>query len=185
MDGLEPMNRLLKSFALTTAVLLLASHRCPAPIQEVQETPTPNPTLAVQSTAVPKPQPTPIATPVGVPSTAGAARYAGTWTGKINMQKLGDVNVTLVISADGTSVQMNSKMSNAGRPLTYHGKLLSWLGGARNNIPWTLTLNPDGGTALVTRTFSGTTTIATFKRVATESGNNVTPSRPGKKGKRP
>jgi hypothetical protein len=174
------MKRLSKFLGLTTIVLLLMTHRCPAPIEEIQQAPTPAPTVA----AIPQRPPVTAPTPAVSTGATGAARFAGTWMGKINMQKLGEVGVTLVVNADGTSVQMKSKMNNAGRPLTYNGKVLSWQGGAQNNIPWTLTLNPDGQTAVATRAFAGTTTTATFKRVA-EGINNTVPSLPDKKGKRP
>lgn len=164
---------------------VIVAHNLPAPIQEVQETPTPTPTAAIATPTVPKLQPNPAATPVLVPAANGAARYAGTWTGKINMQKLGDVDVTLVISTDGTSVQQGSRMGKAQRPSTSNGKIISWKTGAQNNIPWTFTPNSDGQTAVVTRTLAGTTTTANFKRVAAESGGNVTPSGTGRKGKRP
>jgi hypothetical protein len=180
------MNRFSKSFGLTTALLLSMSHRCPAPIQEVQETPTPSPTATVQSTAAPTPQPIPTAKPVAVSDATGAARFAGAWTGKINMQKLGDVEVTLTISADGTSLQQGSRMGRAQRPLTYNGKILSWQAGAQNNIPWTLSPNADGQTAVVTRTVGGATSTATFQRAQTSPKPTPAPVRkyPGVNGKR-
>jgi hypothetical protein len=64
-------------------------------------------------------------------------------------------------------------------------KTIAWHTGAKNGIPWTLTMNPDGEAALATRTVAGTTTTAIFKRVAAASARNVTRPRPGKKGKRP
>ncbi len=104
------------------ALLIIFAHRLPAPIQEVPESPTPAATIV--PTAVPAQHST--ATPVAVagPDSTAAARFAGTWTGKINMEKLGAVDVTLIISADGTSVQQGSRMGNAQYPLTYDRKML-------------------------------------------------------------
>ena len=156
-------------------MLLIPAHRLPAPIQEVPESPTPVPaeatiaepkksppkTKAKQSAeASSKPQTKTAATP---PHT-GAARFAGTWIGRIRAGTMGDVDVTLVISPDGTSVAQTSKAGVWTRPLTYNGKLLSWQTGPTNKITWTLTLNPDEQSALVTRTWSTTQYKAIFKR---------------------
>jgi len=78
---------------------------------------------------------------------------------------MGDVDVTLVISTDGTSVAQTSKAGVWTRPLTYDGKRLSWETGPTNKVAWTLTLNPDEQSAVVTRSWSAVQHTGIFKRV--------------------
>ena len=101
------------------------------------------------------------------------------------MEKLGEIDVMMTVNADGTAVAQKSKVAADQHPATYDGKTIGWHTGPKNNIRWTLTLNSDGQTAVATRTVAGTTTTATFKRVGAEGADQVTPSRPGKKGNRP
>jgi len=143
---------------LTVALLLITAPRLPAPIQEVPESPTPTP--AVATAAQPRKSPP---KPKSKPS--GAPRFAGTWTGRITADTMGDVDVTLVISTEGTSVAQSSKAGVWTRPLTYDGKLLSWQTGPTNAVAWTLALNPNEQSALVTRTWSRFRSRAIFKRV--------------------
>jgi hypothetical protein len=151
------MKRTLSLF-LTAALLLITPHRLPAPIQDIAESPTPVPNVAPAvgpKKSPPKPKSKPI----------GAARFAGTWIGRITADKAGDVDVTLVISADGTSVAQNSTAGIWNRPLTYNGKVLSWQTGPTNKVAWTLMPNPDERSAQVTRIWSGIESRAIFKRV--------------------
>jgi hypothetical protein len=150
--------KLTLNLALTFALLLITAHRLPAPIQEVPQSPTPGPTVAPagqpkKSPPKPKSKPT------------GAARFAGTWIGRITIDKFADTDVRLVISADGRSVAQTSQAGVWSRPLAYNGKLLSWQTGPTNAVAWTLTLNPDEQSALVVRTWSGIQTRGIFKRV--------------------
>src|SRR5438445_13777303 len=94
---------------LALGSLLITAHRLPAPIQEVPESPTPTP--AVATAAQPRKSPP---KPKSKPS--GAARFAGTWTGRITADTMGDVDVTLVISTEGTSVAQSSKAGVWTRP---------------------------------------------------------------------
>ena len=138
------------------AFLVTTAHRLPAPIQEVPQSPTPGPTVApakpTKSSSKPKSKP------------SGAARLAGTWTGRITIDKFADTDVRLVISTDGRSVAQTSQAGVWTRPLTYDGKLLSWQTGPTNAVAWTLALNPDEQSALVTRIWSGVQTRGIFKR---------------------
>ena len=143
---------------LVAALLLIASHRLPAPIVEESPTPTPAVTPGAQpkkSLSPPKPRSKP----------GGAARCAGTWIGRITADRMGDVDVRLVISADGTSVAQTSKAGVWTRPLTYDGKIFSWQTGPTNAVGWTLKLNPDEQSALVTRNWSRNESRAIFTRV--------------------
>jgi hypothetical protein len=161
------MKRTLSLF-VTVALLLITAHRLPAPIQEVPESATPAPKAAAAQPkeSAPKPRSKP----------SGAARFAGTWVGRITADTAGDVDVTLVISADGTSVAQSSRAGIWNRPLTYNGKLLFWQTGPTNKVAWTLTLNPDEQSAQVTRIWSGIQSRGIFKRVrSTEAPSNPTP----------
>jgi hypothetical protein len=153
------------------ALLLITAHRLPAPIQEVQETPT----ATVAATP----------TPMAALTATGAARYAGTWTGKINMEKLGDVDVTLIINGAGTTAEVVSRVGAGRHGLRSDGKKVWWQSGAKNKIDWTLTLNPDGQTAAATRTFDRVTTSATFQRVSAATAPNTTPGHAAKRRKHP
>jgi hypothetical protein len=155
--------------------LLITTHRLPAPIQEVPESATPTP--AVAPPAQPRKSPP---KPKSKPS--GATRFAGTWTGRITIDKFADTDVRLIISTDGTSVAQTSQAGVWTRPLTYDGKLLSWQTGPTNKVAWTLTLNPDEQSALVTRNWSGIQSRAIFKRVQSTEAPSTMPvrkSRPG------
>jgi hypothetical protein len=164
--------------AVLAAILILTAHRLPAPIQEVPGSPSPSPTpeARAQDSAIPR------ATDSLLPTQTGPASFAGSWMGKVDIQRAGEVEVTLVISPDGTSVQQTSKLSTANRPLTYDDKVLSWTGGIKSEVSWTMKLNPDGGSAIITRTFAGKTATATFERVS--ATNNFAPSAAKRRGQR-
>jgi hypothetical protein len=161
---------------LVAALLLVTAHRLPAPIQEVPESPTPTPEQSV-------------GTPTTLQSQQRTARFAGTWAGKVSEGKLGDVDVTLVINADATALEQKSKMATFVRPTTHSGNTLSWTAGRKGEVAWTLTLNRDGQTALVTRQLGGVNTTATFKRMPAGQGPSAAPvqkkSRPNAKPSQP
>jgi hypothetical protein len=159
---MKPISFCLIAFAL----LVMTAHRLPAPIEE---SPTPAPTVAPaaeprKSPPKPKSKPT------------GAARFAGTWTGRITIDRFADTDVRLIISTNGTSVAQTSQAGVWTRPLTYDGKLLSWRTGPTNRVSWTLQLNPDEQSALVTRTWSGIQTRGIFKRVRSTDASASTMS---------
>jgi hypothetical protein len=148
---------------ITITMLLIAAHRLPAPILEVPESPSPTPNL----TPSPPPaiaRPT-IATVRTTPSAPGPVRFGGTWTGKIKEAKFGDLDMTVVINPDGTSLKVSSRHGTAVRPTTVNGNTLSWTGGIKNDVFWTLTPNADGQTASVTRKWTNQFTSATFRCV--------------------
>jgi hypothetical protein len=161
----SPM-KLLTATLLAFVFFLLTTNRLPAPIQELQESPTPTATSAQHRPPTSNPPAQPRKSPSKPKSKpSGAARLAGTWIGRITADKMGGVDVRLVISSDGTSVAQNSKAGVWTRPLTYDGRLLSWQTGPTNAVAWTLTLNPDEQSALVRRTWSRYRSSANFKRV--------------------
>jgi hypothetical protein len=166
--------------AFGIALLIVSAHRSPAPIQEAPESPTPalaDAAIAEPKKSPPKPKAKPSAEPprkpqtktTTTPSQTGAARFAGTWIGRIAADRMGDVDVRLVISTDGISVAQTSKAGVWTRPLTYDGKILSWQTGPTNAVAWTLKLNPDEQSALVTRNWSRNESRAIFTRVRSTS----------------
>ena len=159
---MKPKTVLLIAFAL----LVVTAHRLPAPIEE---SPTPAPTVA--PAAEPRKSP-----PKPKSKRTGAARFAGTWIGRITIDKFPDTDVRLIISTDGTSVAQTSQAGVWSRPLAYDGKLLSWRTGPTNKVSWTLQLNPDEQSAQVTRTWSGIQTRGIFKRVRSTDASASTMS---------
>ena len=164
---------------LSIGLLLTTAHQLPAPIQEVPETPTPTP----QS------QPNPV--PSTTPERAEAARFAGTWAGRIKVGKAADLDITLVVNPEATSLlqkstRLGEQVHQNTHPTTVSGRTLSWLGGQTNNIAWTLTPNPDGQTALATTKWAtGVENTAIFQRVQPAPQPGLAPprKRPGPKAK--
>src|SRR5256885_3791910 len=138
-------------------LLLLSTQRSPAPIQETQETPSPNPV------------------PSAAPSKEEAARFAGTWTGKIKFAgNAGEVEYTLIINPEATSmIQKSHRFGEIARPTTVDTGTLLWTTGPQNGIKWTLTPNPDRQTALVkVKPITGQEGTATFQRVEASPKRN-------------
>ena len=79
-----------------TVVLLLLTHRLPAPITEIPESPTPAP----EQSAKPKPK--------RITKPKVTTKFAGTWTGTIRFGPTLVVDYTLVINSAGSSVQEKS-----------------------------------------------------------------------------
>jgi hypothetical protein len=154
------MKRML-GLLLTVALLLVTSHRLPAPIQEVSESPTPPP----EQSAKPKPKRA-IKPKVASESSEGQARtssptpqtkatrqrnpFDGTWIGTLNnLPWLGNTEFTFLISASGTSITEKSKqMGTKPYQATCDGSTMRWT--AEANCAWTFTPNSDGKTALAT-----------------------------------
>ena len=148
---------------IMVGLLLISAQRLPAPISEIETpTPTPTPNLApspVQTIGLPT-----VAPASTTPSAPGPVHFGGTWSGKINESKFGDLDVTIVINPNGTSLKQTSQHGTAIRPTTVNGNTLSWTGGIKNDVLWTFTPNPDGQTAGVTRKWAKQVTSATFRR---------------------
>jgi hypothetical protein len=133
-------------------VLLLSAQRLPAPIEE--ETPAPASTVSAAPSAA-------------AFSKQEAARFAGTWTGKIKFGgNLNEVEYTFVINPDATSLIMKSlRFGEFARPTTLNGNALTWTAGPKNGNVWTLAPNPEGQTALVkVKLATGAEGNATFQR---------------------
>ena len=166
------MNR-LRHLLLATCLLLITPHRLPAPIQEIPESPTPAPEdeakpkkaqskpRAAESEQKTKSAPK----PSGAAMPSGPARFAGTWTGTINQGILGNIEVSLVIDARGTSVKDITKMGSFTHPATINGNTMTWRAGWLKEIEWTFTPSGDGKTAAVTsKSGLGVNGASTFHR---------------------
>ncbi|PYJ27356.1 MAG: hypothetical protein DMF24_02990 [Verrucomicrobia bacterium] len=167
-----PINR--RTCFLIATLLVVTAHHVPAPIVE-EEKPTPAPASKEES----KPKKTrPKSKSVETGSRAkslskssqtlslqGPARFAGTWSGMINQGVLGDIAISLIINATGTSVQETSKIGTFAYPAAIGGNTMTWKSGWLSEIGWTFTPNNDGKTAVVTATSAfGVNGSATFQR---------------------
>jgi outer membrane biosynthesis protein TonB len=164
---------------LTVALLLVTAHRLPAPIQEVQESPTPattpTPALRVESTQTPKPTPTPKPKSSKAESTAAepkrarpekavqttiaqrtGKRFAGTWTGTMHAENGQAYPVTVVVDPTETKVTANGPVfANEEGRVQVNGDTLSWKWMLDS---WSMTLNSETTAQLVKRYFSSTHT---------------------------
>jgi len=150
---------------LAVSLLLITARRLPAPIQEVLESPTPAPeeqtkpkkTLAKSKAVESEPKTKSTAKRSATPPSQGPARFAGTWTGHINLRNPtlgGDQICTVTVDATETSVSgtfgragpfNNVAVRKGGNTLTWH---YGWFG----EYTCTLTLGADRRTAVYTLT---------------------------------
>jgi hypothetical protein len=129
-------------FLLVTLSILIPAQRVPAPIVEPEEKPTP----AAEESEAPKrkhstkskttssdaEQPKAQSSPSSAPGRSlpsGPAKFAGTWSGRINQGILGDIQITLVVNANATSVTDSSKYGGATHAATLNGNTLEWHAG--------------------------------------------------------
>jgi outer membrane biosynthesis protein TonB len=169
------MSRFGKSIGLSLITLVLTAHRLPAPIVE-EEKPTPAP--APQQSEAPKRKHSARSTTTeqssaqtetktkaaSAPVSRGPARFAGTWTGKVNQGLLGHVATSLTVDANASSVELSRNLGGSTRPATTNGSTLSWKSGVAGEINWTLTPNSDGQTAQVTMKGVMLNETTTFRR---------------------
>lgn len=140
---------------MISLVLFASTQRSPAPIEEEKPSPTPTPVQATSPSAS-----------VGQLSRTEAARFAGTWTGKIRFGNTGDAEFTFVINSEATSlIQKYKKLGESAHPTTVNQGTISWTTGAKEGIKWSLTPNSDGQTAVVKmKPVSVEESTATFQR---------------------
>ena len=160
------MSRTIRLSLWTALPLLIGSHRLPAPISEITESPTPapeqsatpkskrtiKPKVSSESSESSTRRQTPLPPPKAQ-ATAKPERFAGSWNGTLNRGLLGDVNYTLVVNAAGTSVKEICNSCSAGasdRPARGDGYTVTWRGGGLNDVACTLTPDNEGKTARVT-----------------------------------
>jgi hypothetical protein len=150
----------MRTSILVGSLLLLSTQPSPAPIQESQETPTPSPQVSATPSA------TPNTIPSIAPSKQEAARFAGMWAGRIKSGNANDVEFTLIVNPEATSlIQKSQRLGEFAHPTTVNAGTLSWTAGPKNGIVWTLTPNADAQTAVVkVRPASGEESTANFVR---------------------
>ncbi len=183
------MKLLPRSLMLFAVIWLLMTQRLPAPIQEVSESPTPAPVSEMTATPIAKLKAsktkakaaetesaekerssTKVA-PISAPAHQGPARFAGTWSGKINQGLLGHTPTTLKVDSAATSVELSRNLGGGTRSVTSTGNTISWHTGIVGEIAWTLTPSGDGQTAQVTMKGLLVHDSATFRRrLAPETG---------------
>jgi TonB family protein len=159
---------------LIPAFLLAAPARMPAPVVEQTETATPAPaepeapkrkhpakakTSESETPAKAETRSAPTA-----PKLEGPARFAGTWSGKINQGLLGHQPTSVTVDATATSIELNRNLGGGTRPVTTTGNTLSWKTGLMGEVAWTLTPNADGSTAQVTMKGLVVQDSTTFRR---------------------
>jgi hypothetical protein len=144
------------------AAVFLSVNRMPAPIVE-EEKPTPSQApqqpeapkqkhskRSTSSEESPSAQTVTKAKPAPAPVAQGPARFAGTWTGKVNQGLLGHVQSSVTVNANASSVELSHNLGGATRPVAINGNSITWKSGVAGEITWTLTPNSDGQTAEVT-----------------------------------
>ena len=154
------MRRLLCTTTIALA-FLTAAERLPAPIvEEEKATPAPATEQAEApkkkhskkstSTAEQSPSPQSETKKKPAPVMSGPARFAGTWTGKVNQGLLGHVETSFTIDPTGASVELSENLGGGSKKVTTNGNSITWKSGVAGEITWTLTPNSDGQTAQVT-----------------------------------
>jgi len=124
------MNRFSKLLGLSAVVLLLTTHRLPAPISEVPETtPTPKP----KREATPRLKAKPEATPK--PTATSNRSFAGTWTGSAGNSS-GSAVYVIKISDDEKTVWIN--WNKSGKNITGSG-LQAPCNRFRETLTWSIT----------------------------------------------
>ena len=159
------MNPFVKLLAVI-GFLVIAAHRLPAPIQEIQENPTPAPAHSAKpkSKRAVKPRGTARSSEDSArpkaPSPTETKRQAnlqrnpidGTWVGTLN-----NIQFTAVISRSGTVVQETSTDGTFTWNATYDGKTMrwSWQRLLLSGDSTATIIDPNGKTALVTSNSAG------------------------------
>jgi hypothetical protein len=176
---------------LTLALLLITAHRLPAPIQEIQESPTPvatpTPALKGESAQTPKATPKPkpksskaetangerkraradkvtTATAVAQPTVTQrkTKRFAGTWTGMMHAENGQTYQVTVIVDPTETKVTANGPVfANEEGRVQISGDTLSWNWMLDS---WSMTIN-SGTTAQLVKRYLGSTDTGTVERI--------------------
>ncbi len=150
-------------FSLVAALLLITTHRLPAPIVETPE-PTPAPKESARQprskhSAKSKPKTEKSEDKVKQPASTSApriktqaptnqSRFAGIWTGKISVGILGTADETLTINSPGTVVMEKNQFGAATHPATCDGTTVKFRAGTFSEIAFTFTPNADGQTGI-------------------------------------
>lgn len=191
---------------IALALLLVTAHRLPAPIVEESSTPAPKQSAKPKPKRVSKPKAAnenaeraamPQKRTITPAATRNQNRFDGTWVGTLNnLPFTGNVEFTLVVTGNGTSV--TEKSANFGTntfQVNCDGSTMRWETGSS----WTLNPIAEGQTALVTCNNPGFFGVGAFSLsavfrksavaqitvpVASQTGNTVpvakaVPNKPG------
>src|SRR2546423_11511358 len=124
------------AYSIMAGLLCFTAERSPAPIVETPDKPTPAPppqqeqqTFAPKEKHSTKPKfqsPTTVKTQQHQSApTSGAARFSGSWSGRLPQPFQGMVDVSFFINAEGTSV----RMKEGERPAVVNGNAVTWKSG--------------------------------------------------------
>jgi hypothetical protein len=137
-------------------LLFVSAHRLPAPIAEESSTPVPAQSVKPKPKRVSKPKVanenaegavTSQKRTIAPAATPNQNHFDGTWLGTLNnLPFAGNVDFTLVVTANGTSVTEKSNFGMNTFQVNCDGSTMKWETGSS----WTLTPIGDGQTALVT-----------------------------------
>ena len=169
--------RSILRISVFAAVLLIFSHKLPAPIKEIPETPSPSPVpYPVVTPPKAKVVKTVVATPAKktevAPRAAGnnAGPYTGLWSGVMPISMFGDTGYAFSISPSQTSVKMwgtnkvttdpISKVDDCPASIGPDGISWHW-----SMWRWSLKPYPDGRTAIVKVSGPFQNGSAVFQRV--------------------
>lgn len=146
--------RVLLGLVLFLWLLIAPAYRLPAPVIEIEESPSPQtesnkPRTHHSKSKATTPVPT-VAGPVTPVPPTNQAGFAGIWVGTARISVWGSVQFTFIINSNGTTVREKSRLGAVTHPATCDGKIVSFHSGALNETGWTLTPNADGRTAAVT-----------------------------------
>ena len=163
---------------LVAVLLLLTAHRLPAPIQEVQESPTPAPTAKSKSRPVPKRKSgseasESAANSVRRPAFLKQRRFPGTWSGTMPETSWGNLATELVVDQTETTMewQESSKRKGLARAQLAGNTLQASFPAGIRTAKWSLTPEPDGATARVRLQAFMNDQITVFHRIGESSAD--------------
>jgi hypothetical protein len=174
------MTRTLGPF-LTIALLLITAHRLPAPISEVQESPTPAPERAAKPKAkrAPESKTDHATTSRAAPSPAQvrSKKFAGTWSGIMQTFPAGNQTTQIVIDSTektmtvswfGKTDTVKAQLNGDSLEATFPPPALQ-----PQSHRWSVTPQPDGVSARVHFQCFMNDFTAVFRKVAGSSAEKI------------
>jgi hypothetical protein len=147
------------SLSLIAAFLFATAHRLPAPIQEIQESPTPaseEQTKPKRTRAKSRNTDENSATsisPAAKQSTPEPTKFAGTWTGTVNVPNPligGNTQCTYIVNSVENAVKENcERFTPNTSPATISGNTITWKNGLFNEYTNSLTVANGGRTGQI------------------------------------
>lgn len=156
---------------MAAALLLITAGRLPAPIQEVQESPTPAPKIKKEPRPSPKPKPSPNESSgdeARKQSPVKARRFAGKWVGVMREVPWGNVATELTIDANESTMHWteSGKEKGTAKATIVNGDTIQANFAVGVAETWSVTPLADGNTARVRLQAVMNDQSATFHRVA-------------------